>query len=160
MAIYSKPRSEKKVAERLDNAGFEVYCPLQTTIRQWSDRKKKVKVPVFPSYIFVHVEEQERMEILQDPGVLNFVYWLGKPAIIKDAEIDFIKAFLSEDYLGNLETVAFEKGDHVDIIAGPFSGVKGVVEKMKKTSVTILIESLGMLLKVELRPQQLHVSPN
>jgi len=61
MAVYTKPRSEKKVAERLEKAGIEVYCPLQTVIKQWSDRKKKIKIPVFPSYVFVHVGESERL---------------------------------------------------------------------------------------------------
>ncbi|MCP4121433.1 MAG: UpxY family transcription antiterminator [Bacteroidetes bacterium] len=148
MAIYTKPRSEKKVAERLEASGVEVYCPLHTTIRQWSDRKKKVKLPIFPSYVFVHIEESDRIEVLKDPGVLNFVYYLGKAAVIRDKEIDGIRAFLDADQLEDYELVSYSPGDTVDIVAGSFTGQKGTFLEGRKESATLLIESLQVILKV------------
>ncbi len=149
MAIYTKPRSEKKIAERLRNQGFEVYCPLQTTMKQWSDRKKKVQIPIFPSYVFVHISEINRLEVLQDPSVMNFVYYLGKPAIIRDEEIKLLKQFLDDEKMDSTITIhQFKKGDHVDIIAGPFQQQKGIVEFIDKSKITLLIESLGMLVKI------------
>lgn len=150
MAIYTKPRSEKKAAERLTRNNIEVYCPLQTTLRQWSDRKKKVQVPIFPSYIFVHINESERITILSDPSVLNFVYHLGKPAIIRDKEIEILMQFLGDD--DSYEEVSihqYNKGDKVDIIAGPFQEYKGEVDEISKSHVTLLIESLGMVVKIK-----------
>ena len=81
-ALYTKPRNEKKVAENLAALGIEVYCPLVTTIKQWSDRKKKVESPLIPSYVFVKIEEANRKEVFQVSGVVQYVFWLGKPAKI------------------------------------------------------------------------------
>ena len=150
MAIYSKPRSEKKVAERLTRNNIEVYCPLQTTLRQWSDRKKKVQVPIFPSYVFVHVQESERITVLSDPSVLNFVYHLGKPAIIRDKEMEILMQFLDDD--NSYEEISihqYEKGDKVDIIAGPFKEHRAEVDEVNKSQVTLLLESLGMVVKIK-----------
>ncbi len=152
MAIYTKPRSEKKVAERLSSKGYEVYCPLQTTIKQWSDRKKKVSTPIFPSYVFINIEASDRVDVLQDAGVLNFVFYLGKPAVIKPEEIETIKIFLGElnDKEYSLELDNYRKGDKVDIIAGPFAGVEGIIEDVERKTIKILVESLGTIIKVEI----------
>ena len=117
--IYTKPRSEKKVAERLRERGFETYCPLVKTIRTWSDRRKKVDVPMFTSYVFVKIVEHERSEILADPGVLNFIFWLGKPAIVREDEIEAIRniADYSEDVEVSQMKVA--KGQVMKISEGP-----------------------------------------
>ena len=96
-AFYTRPRNEKKVAERLSERGYIVYCPTRIVIKQWSDRKRKVKEPLFTSYIFAMVDELERQEILRDQGIVSSVFWLKKPVIIRDVEIEAIRGFL-EDY--------------------------------------------------------------
>ncbi len=93
-AFYTMPRSEKKTAERLIERGYEVYCPTRTVVKQWSDRRKKVSEPFFTSYLFAKVNEKLRNEILKDRGVVSNVFWLGKPAIIREQEILAIKSFL------------------------------------------------------------------
>ena len=148
-AVYTKPRNEKKVAERLEQQGIEVYCPVQTTLKQWSDRKKKVSVPVFPSYVFLHVNAKESDTVLQDPSVLNYVYWLGKPAIIREDEIESIRSFLTENMDRPLEIVNYREGENVEIFTGPFKGHKGTIDKIKTGKLSLLIESLGMLIRVE-----------
>ncbi|XOV91191.1 MAG: transcription termination/antitermination NusG family protein [Bacteroidota bacterium] len=70
--LYTRPRNEKKVIQRLENE-FEVFCPLVTTKRQWSDRKKKVSEPLFRSYVFVKVTEAERQDVLRTPGVVCYI---------------------------------------------------------------------------------------
>ena len=73
-ALYTKPRAEKKVSSELDFRGFENFLPLQTTIKQWSDRKKKVEIPLFNSYIFVRIDlEKYYYKILEIPGIVKFV---------------------------------------------------------------------------------------
>lgn len=151
MAVYTKPRNEKKVAERLAASGMEVYCPLQTTLRQWSDRRKKVTVPVIPSYVFVRVAELERIVVLQDPGVMNFVFWMGKPAIIKPEEIDCVKHYLEGYPEADFSMEQFSKGDEVHIIAGPFAGRSGKVEDIGRSTTCVLLESLGLVLKINLK---------
>ena len=81
-AVYTKPRWEKKIDSVLARKGIESWCPLQKVQRQWSDRKKTIEEPLFKSYVFVHVDEQERVKVLMTDGVLNYVFYLGKPAAI------------------------------------------------------------------------------
>src|SRR4249919_618677 len=95
-AVYTKPRWEKKVAGLLDEKGIENYCPLNKVVKQWSDRKKVVMEPIFKSYVFVRVPEAEKWELRSINGIINFVYWLGKPARVKDEDIDTIRKFLHE----------------------------------------------------------------
>ena len=147
--VYTKPRSEKRIAERLGERGFDVYCPMQTTLKQWSDRKKKVSIPIFTSYVFLRVTELETDAVLQDPAVLNFVYWLGKPAIIRDEEIDSIKMFLSENKDNALKVLNYSNGENVEIVHGPLKGYGGVVDKIKSGKLSLRIESLGMVVSVE-----------
>jgi len=155
--VYTKPRSEKKIAKRLESRGFIVYCPLQTTLKQWSDRKKKVSVPVFPSYVFVQVSALESDSVLQDPGVLNYIYWLGKPAIIRDEEINNLKTFLTNNKDKSFEILNYKEGENVEIISGPFKGQHGAIDRVKRGALSLLIESLGMIIRVELNPELIKV---
>ncbi|CAD5252793.1 MULTISPECIES: transcription termination/antitermination protein NusG [unclassified Imperialibacter] len=121
--LYTRSRAEKKVAESLKKHGFRSYCPTVTTLKQWSDRKKKVQEPLFRSYVFIQATEEERVLILQTPGVINFVYWLGKPAIVKQNEIEAIGIFTQE--VSNHEVselnFTFEDGAKVKVDWGAFS---------------------------------------
>ena len=93
--IYTKSRQEKKVALELEKMGITVYCPMINQIRQWSDRKKKVEVPLISSYVFVQLKERDREAVFEVPGIVRYVYWLEKPAIVRDEEIAVMKAWLS-----------------------------------------------------------------
>ena len=95
--LYTKPRNEKKVFDRLVKQGFEVYCPCQKTLKHWSDRKKWVEEPLFKSYLFVKSPsgELEKSAILETHGVVRFLYWLGAPACVKHEEIENIQKFLA-----------------------------------------------------------------
>ena len=97
--IYTKARNEKKVASQLEKSGFEVYCPIVTQIKQWSDRKKKVETPLIPSYVFVNVEEKNRDDVFEVHGVVRYLFWLGKPAIVKNEEILALQEGLKETLL-------------------------------------------------------------
>jgi transcription antitermination factor NusG len=142
-AIYTKSRTEKKVADRLAEQQIAVYCPTQTVLRQWSDRKKKVKVAVFPSYVFVQFqEEKERIQILQTPGVVNFVRYLGADAKIRPNEIEAIQKLLGEYEAISVE--AIHPGDKVQIEHGGMKGQEGRVIKTQKDRVIVYIESLGL----------------
>jgi len=93
-AIYTRPRWEKKVNGLLVQKGIEVYCPLNKVRRRWSDRIKTIEEPLFKSYVFVRISDEERTGVRMTNGVVNFVYWNGKPALIKEKEIQTIKLFL------------------------------------------------------------------
>src|SRR5262245_66596439 len=95
-AVYTKSRWEKKVHRLLQEKQVESYCPLNKVRRKWSDRVKVVEEPLFKSYVFVRVNNEDRTAVRMTNGVINFIYWNGKPALIKDREINAIKRFLDE----------------------------------------------------------------
>lgn len=142
-ALYTESRQEKKAAARLAQLGIEVYCPLIIQERQWSDRKKKVEVPLLPSYVFVKLESHKRELVFQVPGVVRYLYWLGQPAIIKDSEIDTLQKWLQDKFV-SFEIVGIEPGSIYEIPTGPFIGQKGIVEKVDKSQITLILEQLGV----------------
>ncbi len=142
--IYTQARNEKKVALRLGQIGIEVYCPLVTQIRQWSDRKKKVELPLISSYVFVNIAESEREKVFQVPGVVRYLFWLGKPAIIRDNEIEALKDSLKE-VIFKSEITSLKAGAKVSIPHGPFQGKQGTVSQVGKNSVKIILQELGIL---------------
>ncbi len=148
-AFYTKPRNEKKVAERLDDRGFEVYCPTRTVLKQWSDRKKKVKEPVFTSYLFAKVDELSRAEILTDSGIVSNVFWLGKPAIIREKEIQEIKNFLDEYPMAEVNYSNLNEGDRIAIESGPLSGNDGIISRIRGNKAYLSIASLGIEIQAE-----------
>jgi len=150
-AIYTQPRWEKKVHKLLVEAGIESYCPLNTVYRQWSDRIKKVQEPLFKSYVFVRVAPDEYTKVRMVSGVLNFVYWLGKPAVVKDAEIDNIRKFLNEyDDVEVKSIEEIEPGSRVVISGGIMMGEEAVALQVFKNTVEVRIESIGFTLVAKL----------
>ena len=145
-AIYVRPRWEKKVAEILTRKKIQNYCPLNKVTRQWSDRKKIVQEPLFTSYVFVRVSQFEITSLKQVHGVVNVVYWLGKPAIIRDSEIELIKRFLSEHDNVRLEKAPINVDDRVQILSGPLMELEGKVIALKPRTVKIMLPSLGYLM--------------
>jgi transcription antitermination factor NusG len=143
LVIYTKPRAEKKVNERLLEEGFETYLPLQKVIRQWSDRKKKVEVPLFNSYVFIKANEKDRFKILEVYGVVRFIFYLGKPAIVREFEIENIKEFLNKTKGSN---ITFKINERVEITEGPLRGKAGKIEQLGKNTIKLSIEQLGISL--------------
>jgi transcriptional antiterminator RfaH len=146
-ALYTRPRNEKKVVERLEKQGFEVYLPLQEQKRKWSDRYKVVKVPIISSYVFIRTEEKYREQVLQDHAISNFVFWLGKPAIIRDVEIERIKILLNEASADDaFYFSSLEPGDKAKISAGNFAGKSGLIVSANKKEFSIILDGLGLKL--------------
>ncbi len=153
-AVYTKPRSEKKVFERLQAKGCQVYAPLETKIKQWSDRKKKVEEPFFKSYVFVQFEESQKFEVLNTPGIVSLVTWLGKPARIGNHEIEGIKDFL-ESYSGvKVEQRELKAGQRLRVKHGELENRYGIVVRQSKHRVMLEIEQLGMALYAEVPKSQ------
>ena len=149
--VYTKPKWEKKVAEQLKNKGIACYCPLVTQVRQWSDRKKKVEVPLFNSYVFVQLPEAERNMVFQSVGVVRYLFWLGKPAIVRDEEIDTIKKWLDPAQANDVSLHSFQVGDAIQLESGPFSSQKAIVQEVTNTHYLLVLESLGCILKMKIK---------
>ena len=152
--LYTKPRNEKKTAKLLEEKGIEVYCPVREVMKQWSDRKKKVVEPVFPSYIFVRLEDysQEQASVLMTPGAVRFLFWLKKPGVVRDEEIIAIRQFL-DDYREAEITVNFSEGDNVVVTAGPLKEQEGQLLKIRGNKATLQVRSLGWNITAELPVQ-------
>lgn len=155
-AFYTRPRHEKKAAARLADAGFDVYCPVFKTKVRWSDRWKRVSKPVFNGYIFARVDEKERIQMLEDDSVSRCVSWLGKPAIIRDEEIEAIRMFL--EGAEEIELRHFEPGSKVQITEGPLAGRTGIIVHGDGVKASLRIEALGTEIVATLRSKQLQVS--
>lgn len=149
--VYTKPKWEKKVAEQLKNNGIACYCPLVTQVRQWSDRKKKVEVPLFNSYVFVRLPEAERNMVFQSIGVVRYLFWLGKPAIVRDEEIETMKKWLDPAQANDISVVSFQVGDSIQLESGPFSKQKATVQEVTNTHYVLVLESLGCVLKMKIK---------
>src|SRR6476659_5327599 len=150
-AIYTKPRWEKKVDSVLLRKGIESWCPVQKVERQWSDRKKIIHDPLFKSYVFVHIAEDDRLVVLQTDGVLNFVHYLNKPAVIRDEEIGLIKSYLLEEKANiSVQSLhAFKENDKVIIKQGVFMDNTGTVLRQGSKKVYVKLESLQQVMIVE-----------
>jgi transcription antitermination factor NusG len=147
--IYTKPKWEKKVAEKLNEIGIKSYCPVITQIKQWSDRKKKVEVPLFNSYVFVQLLESERNSVFQVSGVVRYLFWLGKPAIVREEEIDIIKKSLASPNLSDVSVTSIQVGDRIKLETGAFSNQDAIVKEVSKTHYILVLESLGCVLKIK-----------
>lgn len=150
-ALYTKPRWEKKIDSALIRKGIESWCPLQRVERQWSDRKKIIEDPLFKSYVFVRIDDAERSKVLMTDGVLNFVHYLRKPAVIKNEEVDLIKKYLAEKdaSISILSEEGFKEQMQVTVNHGVFMGNEGTVLRGGKKKVYVKLESLGQVMVVE-----------
>lgn len=122
---------------------MEAYCPLSKVRKRWSDRIKWVEEPLFKSYVFVKVRDEEKTEVRMVNGVVNFVYWLGKPAIVKDREIEVIRKFLNDHNEVWAEPIDILKDMKVTIRRGALMDKEAKVVKVLNNKVKVIIESLG-----------------
>lgn len=153
LVFYTKARHEKKVKDILDRRGFDVFLPMHKVMRQWSDRKKKVEVPLFNSYIFVAVPEHQITSVLEVPGVSWAIRHNGKPAELHPKEYDTIVRFIETGLL--LETLPaedMETGEEVTVVDGPLKGLRGYVSGKNKGKFMVILEGLGQAIRVEMDP--------
>ncbi len=155
-ALYTKPRWEKKVADLLTKKKIVNYCPLNRVQKQWSDRKKIVLEPLFRSYVFVCIPESRQLEIRQTDGVINFVYWLGKPAHVKEEEIITIKKFLQEFTGVEVMENRLDINTKVLVKQGLLMNYKGIIVEIRGSKATVNIDSMGLELSAVFDKKNLY----
>ena len=141
--VYTKPQQELKVAEQLTAMGITNYCPTITLVKQYSDRKKKVTKPLLSSYVMVELEDKERNKVFACSGIVRYLFFLGKPAVVPFSEINLIQDHLNGVY-NDSKVTTLSVGDSHTITEGPFSGVSGRVVETDNTKVKLELASLGM----------------
>lgn len=151
-AIFTKPRSEKKVFERMTDMEIDVFLPLVKTIRQWSDRKKTVEVPLISSYIFVRMLEKDLFKTLPIQGTVNVLKHLGKPAKIKDVEIENLKILSGNSDNHTISScLNVSRGDDVEVVNGPFMGlIATCLKEGSNHRVVVKIDSMGSCFNVNI----------
>ena len=155
--IYVRSRHEKTVHSALLDKGIDASLPMRTVVREWSDRKKKVKLPLFRGYIFVNIDLKiDNLNVLQTPGVVKFIGIRKEPSRIPDEQIHWIHLMAAES-----TTVRAEKeipvGERVRVIIGPFKGIKGVVKRVGgRSRLVVLMESIMQAVSVEIKPEHIE----
>ena len=144
LVIYTRPRWEKKVDQTMREHGIESYCPVRLEQRQWADRKKMVEMPLFVSYLFVKVDAHEQASALYSSGVINYVHFMGKPAIVRDHLIEKLKANLAA--YKDIEVIGMQDlgiGDRVKIREGLLTNQIGTVVKLQGRTVLMLLDEIN-----------------
>lgn len=140
---YTKSRGEKKLALELAQIGITAYCPTKIEQRKWSDRIKKVEIPLFTSYCFIKTDEYSLDKVYALRNFSRFVYWQGTPAIVREQEIQQIKDFIAA-YENSIE---INTGDKLNVLSGPLEGTTGTVEKKEGKYIYLYLEQLNFCLR-------------
>ena len=141
--VYTRPQQELKVVSQLSAMGITNYCPTITLVKQYSDRKKKVSNPLLSSYVMVELVDKERNKVFACSGIVCYLFFLGKPAVVPAFEIDLMQDHLKGVY-NDIKVTTLSVGQSHTITAGPFSGVTGKVVQTDNTKVKLELASLGM----------------
>lgn len=158
-ALQTKPRNEKIVLRQIDQKGIETYLPLIEKIRIWSDRKKKIEVPLFSGYIFIHAREDERLEAISNTsGAIRYIYYEKRPAVVSEKEIELIKQALKEPEKIRIEDKKINKGDMIIVTHGIFKGMKGFVNEFRGNyKLTVNLEELSYSFSVTLNANEINL---
>jgi len=146
--IYTKSRSEKKVEERLKNIGVEAYCPVRTEVKFWSDRKKSILVPILPSMVLVKIEKNKRNQVFDIPGVVRYMFWLKKHAVVRDSEVDSLKLLLKSNNIIEQNVASYNVGDEIKISS--LEDQLGIIKKISKNQIWVVLKQLGYVIKLKI----------
>lgn len=156
--LYTTSRAEKKVADRLQEKGWEVYLPMVEELRQWSDRKKKVQKALFSGYVFVQTTRIQLWECLQEPGAVKFVHFSGVHATVRDEEIELIRRLMATGVTVEIEGGTLEIGQKVRVIGGALLNFEGeCIEKGNKDYFLIRIPGILQTLMVNIPRKFLQI---
>ena len=156
-AVYVRSRHEKSVYSALLDKGIDASLPMMTVVRKWSDRKKKMQIPLFRGYVFVKIDVNiDNLNVLQTLGVVKFIGIRNKPSRIPDEQIHWMHMLVAES-----DTVRAEKeipvGQRVRVMIGPFKGIKGVVRRVgSRSRLVVLIESIMQAISIDIKPEYLE----
>ena len=152
-AIYVKSRHEKSVHSELQQKGIESSLPLMTVTRQWSDRRKKVEVPLFRSYVFVKIDiKNEKLPVLKTSGVVKFVTFNNVTVPIPEDQMYWLQQMIASDLLLSQEQ-DYPIGTEIDVMFGPLKGLRGrVKQKNSETRLVVWFDAIMQGVSVEIDP--------
>lgn len=148
--LITKAKYEIKVANHLLKDGFEVCCPTRIEVRQWSDRKKKVTVPLLPSMILINISEGDRAKVFSVPGAVRYLFWLGEPAIVPSKEVELLKEIADQKQ----EVISTEKigvGQEVNLETFGLTAKTGTVKYVSGNQCWVVLHNLGYVVKLKIK---------
>lgn len=148
-AVYTKPQREKKVSSILTRRGIENYCPINNIVKVNPHNKKTLSEPLFSCHVFVFVSESEMKTLDNIPDMINFVYWMSKPAVITKEEIDAVKQLTLNYQNIKLEKTFVNMNDMVRIVDEPVISFKENSVMVKYQTLKIMLPSLGYTIIAE-----------
>ena len=150
-AVYTKSRAEKNVYADLAKEGIECFLPTYKTLRQWSDRKKVVELPLFTSYVFVYITKKEYYKVLSVKGVVKYVSFEGNAVAIPNAQMDKLHLVVNSNLEIEITDTCFKEGQQVEVIMGSLRGLRGELVKFnRKSRVLVRIDHLDQNLLVNI----------
>ena len=160
--IYTRPRAEKKVLAELTAKGITCFLPLQKMLRQWSDRKKLVVVPLLPGYCFVHINRIDYDRVLHTKNVVSYVIFERKAAVIPENQIEQLKSMIDQTKFPiEVSFENFVSEQEVEIIASPLAGLKGnLVSPHGKDQFIFRIDSIGMNFILDIADDDIIILPS
>ena len=147
--LVTKPRNEKKVESRLNQIGIEAYCPVRTELRQWSDRKKKIKMPLLPSMLLVKIPNNLRDIVFDIPHVQRYLFWKGQPAVVREEEVTVLRKVADQEF-SSVSLQKFTPGTKINLKPFGISDSTGTVKYTSGNQCCVVIDSLGYMLKFQL----------
>lgn len=157
--VYTRSRYEKRVHEELLKQGIEAFLPTQKTIRQWSDRKKVVELPLFTGYVFVNIQPAEYYKVLHTDGVVKYIAFEGKAVIVPQRQIDNLLLLVDSSAEVETSEELFEAGQNVEVSVGSLKGLTGeLIKENGKSRVLIRIDHLEQNLLVSIPRSHLKKS--
>jgi transcription antitermination factor NusG len=152
--VRTRSRAEKKVAVVLKSEGWDAYCPTYFTMKQWSDRIKKVELPLISGTVFVRCCDKSVEEIYDNPLVVHIMKEFQKLAIVRESEINNLKILCDQwddSVITAADNLVFKQGDLIKVVNGSFSGLQGQMTKLKgKHKLIITIKALNKSFIVEI----------
>ena len=149
-AIRVRSNCERSVFHALHQKGYELFLPTYTVTRRWSDRVKRLDVPLFPGYIFCRINQQKPLPVLTTPGVVQLVGNGKTPVAVTEDEISSVRAVLNSN-LPYMPYLSLVSGTRVVVDQGPLMGVQGVlVESRMANRLVVSIEILNRAVAVEI----------
>ena len=146
--IYTKPRHELKVNDRLNSMGIKSYCPTVVKVSQWSDRKKKIKTPALPSILFVNIQEANRNLVFDCPGVVRYMFFDKKIVSVPQKEIDTLKSHLEGKNCVSVNTSLTNVGDSISL--EQFNNESGEIIKVSSSRIWVKLSSLNMIIILDI----------
>lgn len=150
--LYVRSRYELRVEDDLNqlDSDIEAFSPYIVEVRQYSDRKKKVKVPILKRIVFVKALDKDRQKVFMVPGTMGYLHYLGRPGVVKEEEIEYLQELTQKPNMLSIEFETLKPGDEIKLNKMGFTNENGVVQKVTKNHIWVLLKSLGHVLKVSL----------